>query len=203
MTASEVWRAEAPEAFTAFDRVEAIAAAAVDEALMFPVRKAVSRLLRNDDDFVRTSGPAPWVRSPRVDLRPVRGAVRRRRRRNHRRRSRRALRCARPRDIHVCTGTFRRRHVPAGAYRSATAVRRDGRRATAGRAGRSLGRDRGVHARRGPGFSSRSADDGVDPPAGRNRSSLSTVPIAPERPRSTRLVRALRSLQSRISSTAC
>jgi alkylhydroperoxidase family enzyme len=66
MTASEVWRAEAPEAFTAFDRVEAIAAAAVDEALMFPVRKAVSRLLRNDDDVVRTSGPAQPGFDPRA-----------------------------------------------------------------------------------------------------------------------------------------
>lgn len=66
MTASEVWRAEAPEAFTAFDHVEAIAAAAVDEALMFPVRKAVSRLLRNDDEFVRTSGPAQPGSDPRA-----------------------------------------------------------------------------------------------------------------------------------------
>jgi alkylhydroperoxidase family enzyme len=66
MTASEPWRAEAPEAFIAFDRVEAIAAAAIDEALMFPVRKAVSRLLRNDDEFVRTSGPAPPGSDPRA-----------------------------------------------------------------------------------------------------------------------------------------
>ncbi len=66
MTASEVWRAEAPEAFIAFDRVEAIAAAAVDEALMFPVRKAVARLLRNDGEFVRTSGPAQLGSDPRA-----------------------------------------------------------------------------------------------------------------------------------------
>jgi alkylhydroperoxidase family enzyme len=66
MKAAEPWRAEARQAFAAFDRVEAIAAAAVDEALMFSVRKAVSRLLRNDDEFVRTSGPAPGGSDPRA-----------------------------------------------------------------------------------------------------------------------------------------
>jgi hypothetical protein len=59
MTTGGRWRSEAHEAFSAFDRVEAIAATAVDEALMFPVRSAVSRLLRNDDEFVRTSDGAP------------------------------------------------------------------------------------------------------------------------------------------------
>src|SRR5207248_3403415 len=59
MTAAERWRSDAHEAFSAFDHVEAIAATAVDEALMFPVRSAVSRLLRNDDEFVRTSDGAP------------------------------------------------------------------------------------------------------------------------------------------------
>jgi hypothetical protein len=49
MRAAEPWRAEAREAFDAFDHVEAIAAAAVDETLIASVRKAVSRLLRNDD----------------------------------------------------------------------------------------------------------------------------------------------------------
>ncbi|MDP9336281.1 MAG: carboxymuconolactone decarboxylase family protein [Actinomycetota bacterium] len=63
MTTSERWRSEAHEAFSAFDHVEAIAAAAVDEALMFPVRRAVSRLLRNDDEFVRTSDGAQGGRS--------------------------------------------------------------------------------------------------------------------------------------------
>jgi alkylhydroperoxidase family enzyme len=58
MTTAERWGSEAHEAFSAFDHVEAIAAAAVDDALMSPVRRAVSRLLRNDDEFVRTSGSA-------------------------------------------------------------------------------------------------------------------------------------------------
>ncbi len=48
MTAVPPWRTEAGDAFAAFDRVEAITAAAVDEALMAPVRAAVSRLLRNE-----------------------------------------------------------------------------------------------------------------------------------------------------------
>lgn len=66
MSAAEPWRTEAPEAFAAFDRVEAIAAAAVDERLMFPVREAVSRLLRNDDELLRTSGAAPDRSDPRA-----------------------------------------------------------------------------------------------------------------------------------------
>jgi alkylhydroperoxidase family enzyme len=66
MTAAEPWRAEAREAFAAFDRVEAIAAAAVDATLIFPVRNAVSQLLQNDDEFARTSGPAPGGSDPRA-----------------------------------------------------------------------------------------------------------------------------------------
>ena len=63
MTAAERWGSEAHEAFSAFDHVEAIAAAAVDEALMAPVRSAVSRLLRNDDEIVCTSAGAQKDRS--------------------------------------------------------------------------------------------------------------------------------------------
>jgi len=63
MATAERWRSEAREAFSAFDHVEAIAATAVDDALMSPVRRAVSRLLRNDDEFVRTSGSAQRGRS--------------------------------------------------------------------------------------------------------------------------------------------
>ena len=59
MTAAEPWRAEAPEAFDAFDRVEAIAAAAVDATLMFPVR-------RNEDEFLRTPDAAPDGSDPRA-----------------------------------------------------------------------------------------------------------------------------------------
>jgi alkylhydroperoxidase family enzyme len=50
MTAAEPWRREAPEAFAAFDRVEAIARGSLDEALLVPVQAAVARLLRQPVD---------------------------------------------------------------------------------------------------------------------------------------------------------
>ena len=66
MDVAEPWRTEAPDAFAAFNRVEAIAAATIDETLLCPVRDAVARLLRNDDEFLRTPGPAPNRSDPRA-----------------------------------------------------------------------------------------------------------------------------------------
>jgi alkylhydroperoxidase family enzyme len=53
------WRGAVPQAFEAFDRVEAIAAVAVEPSLMGPVRLVVARLLRNEAAVGRTPAPGP------------------------------------------------------------------------------------------------------------------------------------------------
>ena len=61
MAAVEPWRVEAHETFAALDRVEAIAAAAVDDALMFPCGKRFptpAALLRTDAARYENSIPA-------------------------------------------------------------------------------------------------------------------------------------------------
>lgn len=57
VTKDKPWGGSAARAFEAFDRVESIAAAALPPSLMAPVRRAVSRLLRNDRELSRTPGP--------------------------------------------------------------------------------------------------------------------------------------------------
>ncbi len=54
MTSSEPWRLAAPEAFAAFDRVEATAATTIEPELLGPVRKAVAGILRNEVELERT-----------------------------------------------------------------------------------------------------------------------------------------------------
>jgi alkylhydroperoxidase family enzyme len=68
MTAAEPWGAEAHDAAVAFNRVEAIAATAVDDALMEPVREAIARLLRNEDELVGMRGRAGDRSDPRAPV---------------------------------------------------------------------------------------------------------------------------------------
>jgi alkylhydroperoxidase family enzyme len=57
VTKDKPWRGSATQAFAAFDRVESIAAATLSPSLMAPVRRTVSRLLRNEPEHSRTPEP--------------------------------------------------------------------------------------------------------------------------------------------------
>jgi alkylhydroperoxidase family enzyme len=63
------WRAHAPAAFALFDRIEAIAAATVDAALLDPVRVAVATALAHPEESLRTPVGAPsGTPDPRAEV---------------------------------------------------------------------------------------------------------------------------------------
>jgi alkylhydroperoxidase family enzyme len=61
-TATQPWRDHAPEAFDVFDHVEALAASAVEQGILGPVRRAVASQLCNPAELERTPAPGPDVK---------------------------------------------------------------------------------------------------------------------------------------------
>ena len=64
-TTQQPWREHAPAAFAVFDRVEALAATAVDAALLGPVRAAVAAQLDNRGELARTPAAGNTAADPR------------------------------------------------------------------------------------------------------------------------------------------
>ena len=64
------WAQHAPEAFDLFDRAEALAASAVDPALLDPVRRAVATSLMHPEEAERTpvTQPGAAPADPRVEV---------------------------------------------------------------------------------------------------------------------------------------